>query len=310
MKAARLHQRGGPEQIVVEDAPLPAPAAGEVRIRVRAAAITPGELTWDETYRHPDGSPRLPTIPGHDVAGVVDALGPGVTDVAVGESVYALVNFPRDGSAAEYVVVPAGDLAPAPRTIDAVQAAAVPLSALTAWQGLFDHGRLAAGHRVLIHGASGGVGGYAAQLARWRGARVIATASPRNAQSVRDRGGDEVIDYAATRFEDVAHGVDLVFDTVGGETLARSFAAMRRGGTLVSVAGVPDNARAADAGVTGVFFIVRPSRDELQQIASLIDAGQLRTDVQAVYPLPQAREAFERSVAGHLTGKIVLRIDS
>ncbi|HEY2589920.1 MAG TPA: NADP-dependent oxidoreductase [Tepidisphaeraceae bacterium] len=310
MKAVRLHQRGGPEQIVVEEAPRPAPAAGEVRVRVRAAAITPGELTWDATYQHADGSPRLPTIPGHDVAGIVDVLGPGVTDVAIGDAVYALVNFPRDGSAAEYVVIPAGDVAPAPRTIDPVHAAAVPLSALTAWQGLFDHGRLAVGQRALIHGASGGVGGYAVQLAHWHGAHVIATASARNAQSVRNLGAEEVIDYATTRFEDVVRDVDLVFDTVGGDMLARSFAAIRPGGTVVSIAGVPDKTRAADAGVTGIFFIVRPSRADLQQIASLIDAGHLRATVQEVFPLARAREAFVRSMAGHLTGKIVLRVDA
>ncbi|MDB5319773.1 MAG: alcohol dehydrogenase [Phycisphaerales bacterium] len=309
MKAVRLHQRGGPEQIVVEEAPLPAPGEGEVRIRVAAAAITPGELGWDETYRHPDKSPRLPTIPGHDVAGVVDALGAGVTDVAVGDAVYALVDFPLNGSAAEYVVVPAADVAAAPRTIDAVRAAAVPLSGLTAWQGLFDHGRLAAGERVLIHGGAGGVGGFAVQMARWCGAHVIATASSRSVGLVRELGADEVVDYGADRFEEVVHDVDVVFDTVGGETLARSLKSVRRGGRLVSIAGVPDKDKTAEAGVSGIFFIVRPSRAQLEQIGQLIDEGQLRVNVQEVYPLAEARKAFERSLAGHLSGKVVLRVE-
>jgi NADPH:quinone reductase-like Zn-dependent oxidoreductase len=308
MKAVRLHQRGGPEQIVVEEAPLPAPREGEVRIRVAAAAITPGELGWDETYRNPDKTPRLPTIPGHDVAGVIDALWAGVTDVAVGDAVYALVNFPLNGSAAEYVVVPAADVAPAPRTVDAVRAAAVPLSGLTAWQGLFDHGRLAARQRVLIHGGAGGVGGYAVQMARWCGARVIATASSRSAGLVRELGADEVVDYGASRFEEVVRDVDVVFDTVGGDTLERSLKTIRRGGRLVSIAEAPDKDRTAEAGVSGVFFIVRPSRAQLEQIAQLIDGGRLRVNVQEIYPLADARKAFERSVAGHLSGKVVLRV--
>src|ERR1700712_2024124 len=182
VKAIRLHARGGPEQLVYEDAPLPDPAAGEALLRVYAAGITPTELTWSETYQTPDGHERLPTIPGHDVSGVVEALGPGVSDVSLGDAVYGLVAFPRDGSAAEYVVVRAGDLAPKPRTLDHVHAAAVPLSALTAWQALFDHAQLKPGQRVLIHGAAGGVGAYAVRMAKKHGAEVYATASSRHAQ--------------------------------------------------------------------------------------------------------------------------------
>jgi NADPH:quinone reductase-like Zn-dependent oxidoreductase len=308
MKAVRLHQRGGPEQIVVEEAPLPTPGAGQVRIRVAAAAITPGELEWDETYQNPDKSPRLPTIPGHDVAGTVDALGPGVAGLAVGDGVYGLVDFPLNGSAAEYVVMPAADVALAPKSVDAVQAAAAPLSALTAWQGLFDHGKLAAGQRVLIHGGAGGVGGFAVQMARWCGATVIATASSRSAVLVRELGADEVVDYGVTRFEEAVRDVDLVFDTVGGETQVRSFGTLRRGGKLVSIAKAPDQELAEEAGVTAVFFIVRPSRDQLGEIAGLIDAGRLRVNVEEVYPLEEARRAFERSLAGHLKGKVVLRV--
>ena len=213
MKAIRLHARGGPEQMVYEDAPLPAPAAGEALLRVYAAGITPTELTWSETYRTPDGHERLPTIPGHDVSGVVEALGPGVSDVSPGDAVYGLVAFPRDGSAAEYVAVRAADLAPKPRSLDHVHAAAVPLSALTAWQALFVHAGLAAGQRVLIHGAAGGVGAFAAQLARWRGAHVSATASARHHDFLRELGVETVIDYRTTRFEEVLRDVDVVLDT-------------------------------------------------------------------------------------------------
>ena len=224
MKAIRLHARGGPEQLVYEDAPLPDPAAGEALLRVYAAGITPTELTWSETYQTPDGHERLPTIPGHDVSGVVEALGPGVSDVSPGDAVYGLIAFPRDGSAAEYVVVRAGDLAPKPRTLDHVHAAAVPLSALTAWQALFIHAGLTAGQRVLIHGAAGGVGAFAAQLARWRGAHVSATASARHHEFLRELGVETVIDYRTTRFEEVLRDVDVVLDTIGGDTLERSCA--------------------------------------------------------------------------------------
>ena len=218
MKAARLHSRGGPEQIVVEEAPLPVPEAGEVRVKVQATAITPDELTWDQTYSHSDGSPRLPTIPGHDLAGVVERVGAGVESVSIGEAVFGLIDFPFNGAAAQFTVVAADFVAPAPRSLDAVHAAAVPLSGLTAWQALFEHGHLSAGQRVLIHGAAGGVGTYAVQLAKSRGGHVIATASSRHHASLRALGVDEVIDYSQQPFENLLRDVDLVFDTVGGGT--------------------------------------------------------------------------------------------
>lgn len=311
MKALRLHRRGGPEALSFDtDVAVPEPGAGEVRVRVRAAALTPGELGWDETYRNRDKSERIPATPGHDVCGIVDALGAGVSDLRTGEAVFGLVDFPLNGSAAEYVVMPAADVAAAPRSIDAVTAAAVPLSSLTAWQALFDHGQLVAGQRVLIHGAAGGVGAFAVQLAKWRGAHVIATASAKNVAAVRALGADEVIDYTAAAFESQVRDLDLVFDTVGGDTLARSYGVLHKGGRLVSVAQPPDQAKAVQHGVAAVFFIVRPSRAQLQQIAELIDGGHVRVQIEGTYPLAEGRSAFERVAAGHLRGKVVLVVEA
>src|SRR5215831_21160569 len=208
MKAIRIHGRGGPEQLFFEDAPLPEVRNGDVLVRVRATGITPAELTWDETYQNADGTPRIPGIPGHEVSGVVEETAPDVTDFRAGDEVYGLADFPRDGAAAEFVAVRAANLALKPRSISHEQAAALPLSALTAWQALFEHAHLAAGQSVLIHGGAGGVGSLAVQLAHWAGGRVLATASPRDASFVRSLGADNVIDYHATRFEQTLHEID------------------------------------------------------------------------------------------------------
>ncbi len=235
MKAVRLHERGGPEQLVYEEVPPPQPGPGEVLARVGASGVIANELKWDETYQTAAGEPRPSPIPGRDLSGVVAKVGPGVTDLAVGDAVYAMLGYGRDGAEAEYTIAQPSELAPRPRTLDAIQAAAVPLSALTAWQALFIHGGLSSGQTALIHGAAGGVGVIATQLAHWKGARVITTASARHADFVRALGADEVIDYATTRFEEVVHDVDVVFDTVGGDTLARSWRVVKPGGALVSV---------------------------------------------------------------------------
>ncbi len=211
----------------------------------------------------PTDRPAFHGIPGHEVSGTVEALGAGVTDLQVGEDVYGLADFPRDGAAAEYIAIRAANLAPKPESIDYVQAAAVPLSALTAWQSLFDKGRLTAGQRVLIHGAAGGVGTYAVQLARWRGAQVIATASAANADFLRELGADKVIDYTTTRFEDEVQDADVVLDTIGGDTLERSWPIIRRNGVLVTLPAPPPVGKAEHFGVKSIFFIVEPNRVEL-----------------------------------------------
>jgi NADPH:quinone reductase-like Zn-dependent oxidoreductase len=303
MKAIRMHVRGGPESLVYEEIPKPVPSAGEALVRVYACGVTPTELSWSSTE-------RLPVVPGHEVSGVVEALGPDVTEVKVGDSVYALTDFRRDGGAAEYVTVRGQDLGPKPNSLDYVQAASVPLSALTAWQALFDHGSLMKRQRILIHGAAGGVGTFAVQLARWRGARVIATASARNFDFLRSLGAKEVIDYAAERFESKVRDADMILDLVGGDTLERSWTVVRRGGVLVTTVAPISREKASAHGVQGIFFVVTPSRPELTEIARLIDGGRVRPSVEAVFPLDRAREAFERGLSRHVRGKFVLQVIS
>jgi NADPH:quinone reductase-like Zn-dependent oxidoreductase len=307
VKAIRTHGRGGPEQLFFEDAPLPEVRRGEVLVRVRATGITPMELTWDESYQHADGGPRIPGVPGHEVSGVVERMAPDVTDFQPGDEVYGLVDFPHDGAAADFAAVRAANLALKPLTIPHEQAAALPLSALTAWQALFEHARLDAGQSVLIHGGAGGVGSLAVQLARWRGARVLATASASNVELVRSLGADEVIDYRTARFEERLRDIDVVLDTIGGETQERSWQVLRKGGVLVAlVAPIPPGV-AEQHGVRGMFFIVSGNREQLDQITGLVNAGKLKPVVSEVLPLARAREAFEHGAAGHAPGKIVLQ---
>jgi len=296
MLAVRLHAPGDPARLVAEQLPTPRPGAGEALVRVHAAAITRNELDWP--------ADRLPAIPSYEFSGVVAAVGPGVEQVRVGEAVYALGDFGRDGAAADYTVVDAGLLAPKPRTLDHLQSAAIPLAGLGAWQGLFEHGRLAAGQRVLIHGAAGGIGAFAVQLAHWRGAHVVGTASTANLETARALGADQVLDHTTTRFEDAVEPVDVVFDTAGGDRLERSPAVLRPGGRLVSLAEEPPDA----AGITASYFVVAPNRRQLVELAEAADRGELRPVIDQVFPLGDARQAFERSLGNHRPGKIVLRV--
>lgn len=308
MKAIRLHKRGGPEDLVYEEAPRPEIKPGDALVRVYAAGLTRTELTWDQTYQNPDGSPRIPTIPCHELSGVIEAVSPGIRDLGPGDPVYGLIDFPHDGAAAEYVAVPAGDLALKPRTIDHIHSAAVTLSGLTAWQALFTHGALQPRQRVLIHGGAGGVGTLAVQLAHWKGAYAITTSSAANLDFLRSLGADETIDYTKTRFEDVLSNIDVVLDAVGGDVIERSWGVLRPGGILISVAEpIPENA-AREHGVRGLFFIVEPDRDQLEEMAKLVDAGSLKPIVAATFPLAQVREAFELAGMGHTRGKIILRV--
>jgi NADPH:quinone reductase-like Zn-dependent oxidoreductase len=309
MKAIRIHDRGGPDHLVYEDVPQPHPGPGEVLVRVYATGVIVNELKWDATYQTTAGSPRALPIPGRDLSGVVEEVGTGVTTLVKGAEVYAMLGYGRDGAEADYTIALPSELAPKPRALDSVQAAAVPLSALTAWQALFEHASLVAGQTVLLHGAAGGVGVFAVQLAHWAGAHVIATASARNRDFLHELGANEVIDYTSTRFEDVVHDVDLVFDTVGGDTLQRSWQVIKPGGVLVTLVGPPPSFEHAKAlGLHPFWFVVEPSREELIQIGTLIDAGHLRPIIDTVFPLAQARQAFEQGMKGHTRGKIVLRV--
>jgi NADPH:quinone reductase-like Zn-dependent oxidoreductase len=308
MKAIRVHTTDGPAGLVFEDAPQPKPLAGEILVRVYATGITPTELGWSTTWETETGTKRQFPIPGHDLSGVVAEVGDGVTDVRVGMAVYALTSFRRDGAEAEYAIALPSEVAPKPRSLDHVQAAAIPLSALTAWQALFDHVTLSPGNRVLIHGAAGGVGTFAVQLARWAGTQVIGTASGRHQSFLRNLGCDATIDYTTMRFEDMVHDVDVVLDAVGGDMQERSWGVLKKGGTLVSVAKIPSQEQAAAHGVRGLFFIVEPNREQLVQIGDLIDAGAIRPVIDTVFPLSEARPAYEQGLGGHTRGKIVLKV--
>jgi NADPH:quinone reductase-like Zn-dependent oxidoreductase len=298
MRAAVLRGAGGAADVSIDEVAVPRPGSGEVLVRVHAAAITRDELEWP--------TDRLPAIPSYEASGVVAAVGPQTDDVTVGDEVYALTDFGRDGMAAEYGAVPSALLAAKPRTVDHRAAAAIPMGALTAWQGLFTHGGLVAGQRVMIVGAAGGVGRFATQLARWRGATVVAVVSAAKVEHARALGAGEVIDRSATE-RGAVEPVDLVFDTAGGDVLTFAASAVRPGGTLVSVAAEPPS-EVRDR-VASTYFIVEPGRDQLAEIADLVDGDVLDPAVDSVFPLDDARAAFERSLRPDTTGKIVIRID-
>jgi NADPH:quinone reductase-like Zn-dependent oxidoreductase len=300
MRAVRLHAAGDPAHLVYEELETPRPGPGEALVRVHAAAITRDELTWPVD--------RLPAVPSYEFSGVVAAVGPAVETVAIGDAVYALSGFDRNGAAAEYTVVPAAVLAAKPRTRNHVESAAIPLAGLSAWQGLFEHGGLKQGQRVLIHGAAGGVGSFAVQLARLRGAYVIGTASTANVERVRTLGAEEVIDHTQTRFEDAVGSVDVVFDTVGGDRLRRSFAVVRAGGRIVSVAEEPLAEYGRERGIGAAYFVVEPNRGQLVEMARLVDCGDLQPIIDRVFPFAAAREAFECSLGPVRFGKIVIRL--
>lgn len=307
MKAIYLKQKGGAESLMFGDLPRPQPQSGEVLVKVYATAVTPTEFQWYPTFHTQTGELRsFPIVLSHEFSGEVAALGTGVNGLNIGDAVYGVNDWFANGAQAEYCNAPATMLAVKPRLLNHAQSAVVPISALTAWQGLLERTRLQAGQRILIHGAAGGVGIFAVQLARWRGAHIIATASTANLDFVRQLGAHEVIDYRATRFEDVVHDVNVVFDAVGGETLARSWNVLKPGGKLVTVAA--GSAHADEQRVRDAFMLVRADRCQLKQIAALIDAGDLRVSVAAVYSFDQARAAYERAQRGGIRGKVALQV--
>jgi NADPH:quinone reductase-like Zn-dependent oxidoreductase len=285
MEAIRLTSPGL-AGLRLETLDTPSLERGEALVEVHAAAITRDELEWPLD--------RLPAVPSYELSGVVAAVADDVDAVSVGDAVYALTPFDRDGVAAEYAAVPASVLAPKPSMLTHAESAALPLPALSAWQGLFVHGRLEPGERVLVHGAVGGVGQFATQLARWRGAHVIATAAPQAFERARSLGADEVID-GRTEF---GERVDVVFDTVGGDLLERASALLADGGRLISVAEEPPG--------DGTYFVVEPNREQLVELARLVEAGTLRVAIDSTFALADAAAAFARSLASGKHGKVVM----
>ena len=305
MKAVRLHEPTGISGLVYEDVPDAKPVACDVLVKVEACGITHNELDYP-IWTCRAGHRRATVIPGAEVSGVVAALGFGTAGIAVGDEVFGLTDQWRDGTAAEYVAVEARNLAPKPRTVDHIHAAAVPRAGLTAWQALFDHGGLERDQTVVIHGAGGAVGSTAVQLARWAGARVIGTGRSHSRELVTGLGADRFIALDEDGLEDVADQADLVFDTIGAEVLAGSPALLRPGGRLITVRA--DSARPAGRDdITFLVFIQEPSRAELIELARLVDEGHLRPQVGGVYPLAQAAEAFTAKAAGGIPGRAVLQ---
>jgi NADPH:quinone reductase-like Zn-dependent oxidoreductase len=305
MKAVRLHEPKGFEGIdglVYEDAPDPQPAIGDALVRVRAASFTPTELMWPLSTDRA-GHERGWRIPAHEGSGIVASLGYGAAGVSVGDEVFGLIDGYRDGWAAEYVAIEVRSLAPKPATVDFVEAAAIPQAALTSWQALFDHGHLESGQTVIIHGAAGGVGSVAVQLACWAGAHVIGTGRAAARQRVLDLGAEQFLDVEQAGWESAVGHVDVVYDIIGGEVLARSAAIVKPGGALVSVMGPPPTDR---SDIRAVGFVRDANGTQLREIARLVDQGVLRPHVDAVYPLADAREAFMAKSTKPIPGKVVL----
>ena len=307
MKAMRLMNAAGGATLVEEDVPQPRPGPGEILVRVRAAGVIPTELGWYPTTHTKTGEARNGAVPGHEFSGKVAALGDGVTGVEVGQVIYWMNDWFADGAMAEYCVTLPASIAAKPKSLSHIEAASVPISALTAWQGLFDRAKLQAGERVLVHGGSGAVGIFVVQLARSRGAHVIATASGTNLAFVSELGANEVIDYRKERFEDRAGKVDVVFDTVGGQTLQRSWGVLKKDGRMVTIAS--DVEGTDDPKLKAAFFIVEPNREQLEEVARMLDQSTLRTFVGATVPFEQAEQAYAN---GHVSrmgpGKIVVAI--
>ena len=302
MRAISIQDYGGPEALELVSVARPEPRAGEVLVRIKAAGVNPIDWKLRAGYLKAFMPVSFPWIPGIDAAGTVESVGAGVTAFTPGQAVFGLFK----GAYAEYALASAGDLTPKPERLSFEEAATIPVPALTAWKALIEDGQASAGQRVLILGAAGGVGSFAVQLARWKGADAIVTGSPDNADFLRALGAETVIDYRSQAFEKELRDIDLVLDTVGGETLDRAYAVVRRGGLLLTVAGQvsPEKAQARGIRAQGSG---RGSADRLKQIVELIELGKLKLRVGATFPLAEARKAHELGQTGHGKGRIVLR---
>ncbi len=307
MKAAYLTRKAGAEALIIGDLEQPTPKAGEALVRVHATAITPSELDWYPTFHLASGAARpFPIVLGHEFSGVIEALGADAAGFQVGDAVYGLNDWFANGAQAEYVVAPASMLAHKPVTLDHTQAAAVPISALTAWQALFEKARLQRGEWVLVHGAAGGVGQFVVQMAKQHGAHVIATASAASKPFLQALGADAVIDYRSTRFENAISNIDVVFDAVGGDTLERSWSVLKPGGRLVTIAA--SSADSSDPRVHDAFLLVRADGGQLADITRRIDSGALRVMTSGSFPLQAVHVAYHHAERGGKQGKVVLQI--
>lgn len=315
MKAVQIHEYGGGEVLTYEDVPRPEPKEDELLIRVHAAGVNPADWQIRSGKRFILKEP-FSLILGFDVSGVVEEVGSSVAHFRVGDEVYGML---KGGAYAEYVTSASTDVVRKPRSLNHIQAAAMPVVSLTAWQALFDAAGLSAGQTILIHAAGGGVGHIAVQLAKWKGACVIGTASGRNEDFLRTIGVDKFVNYRTTRFEDVAPEVDVVLDlvvrdvdkasnVVAGETLERSWSILKENGTLVSICATPSSETAATHGVRGKYILAQPNAAQLAQITKLVDAGHVKPTINTVLPLKEARKAHELSEEGHTRGKIVLQV--
>lgn len=317
MKAVRIHKYGGPRVLKYEDAPRPEPKEDELLIRVHAAGVNPADWQIRSGRRSKLKKP-FSLILGGDVSGVVEAMGSSVTSFQVGDAVFGMVNTQRGGAYAEYVTAPANNISHKPRSLDHIQAAAMPVVALTAWQALFDAGDLSAGQKVLIHAAAGGVGHIAVQLAKWKGAYVIGTASGHNENFIRKIGVDQFINYKTTQFESVVRDIDVVLESINrdihveafpGETLERSWGVLKKGGILVSVCATPSSETAAKYSVRAKYVCPPKVKSPvLTNIAKLVDAGHIKPFINTVFPLKEARKAHKLSQKGRTRGKIVLHV--
>ena len=305
INAIQVHDYGSADQLRLEQIPMPEPQEGEVLVRVYAAGVNPVDWKIRAGWMKDFMPATFPYVPGADLAGVVAKVGPGVTNFQPGQAVFGRSS---KGSYAEYAIAPASTLALKPASLSYDEAATIAVGATTAWQGLFEYGKLQAGQRVLILGGAGGVGNFAVQFARVKGAHVISTASTSNVDFVRSLGAETVIDYTQTQVTDAVHNVDLVFDTVGGEALAGVLPTLKRGGTLVTIAGRPDEAKAKEQDVRTASFSAQVSTELLTTFAQLIDEGQIKVFVGPVFSLNEASKAQEISQSGHGRGRIVLHI--
>ena len=306
MRAVVAHEYGGPGVLKLENVPVPQPKDNEVLVRVAASGVNPADpLIVSGRYAKEFGT-HLPLVPGYDMAGVVEKTGAQIKRLKVGDPVYAYLLW--GGGWAEYCITNEEEAALKPKSLTYPEAASVPLAALTAWQALVDAAELSTGQTVLIHGGSGGVGSFAIQIAKARGARVIATASTLNQDLLKELGADVAIDYTKTRFEDVARDVDVVLDTVGGDTLARSYGVVKKGGIITTIRGGLDQAELTKRGIRGVGIASHPNADELARITQLIEEKKIKPIVSQVLPLSAAVKADEQAETHHTRGKIVLKI--